>query len=259
MEMTHSTPKRGRRIRWEDVDRSRCDIQVALEALEQAKALKSPRTLGWYRSTVRAFREWLSECGYPTIIAELTPEIVQTYLADEAQRNYRRGHRIRHDHQTGEIIRYLVEIPGRLSEHSLNTTIRCLRAFGRWLVKSTERSLSSIAHPAAVPSNAVRNLLYPKKRATLGVKVREVTLSQELYAKTGQSYALLLVEVTPNGAADAAGLTSGDVLLSINGVRLDSLDDLLDGLEMPAPNTAFVIEALRGGQVRLFSATPDKT
>lgn len=111
----------------------------------------------------------------------------------------------------------------------------------------------------AVPSNVARNLLYPKKRATLGVKVREVTLSQELYAKTGQSYALLLVEVTPSGAADAAGLMSGDVLLSINGDRLESLDDLLDGLEMPAPNTAFVIEALRGGQVRLFSATTHNT
>lgn len=136
METRHSTPKMGKRIRWEDVDKSRCDIEIALEALEQAKALKSPRTLGWYRSTLRAFREWLSECGYPTIIAELTPKIVQTYLADEAQRNYRRGHRIRHDHQTGEVVRYWVEIPGRLSEHSLNTTIRCLRAFGRWLVKS---------------------------------------------------------------------------------------------------------------------------
>ena len=131
-----STPKRGQRIRWEDVDRSRCDIQVALEALEQAKALKSPRTLGWYRSTLRAFRDQLSESGYPTTLDELTPEIVRTYLAEEAQRPYRRGHRIRHDRETGEIVRYWVEMPGRLSEHSLNTIIRCLRAFGRWLVKA---------------------------------------------------------------------------------------------------------------------------
>ncbi len=38
--------------------------------------------------------------------------------------------------KTGQSHRYIVELPGRLSEHTLNTTIRCLRSFGRWLVKN---------------------------------------------------------------------------------------------------------------------------
>ncbi len=111
----------------------------------------------------------------------------------------------------------------------------------------------------AVPSNAARKLVYPKKRATLGVKVREVTLSRELYAKTEQQYALLLVEVSPNGPAEVSGLMQGDVLLSINGTRLENLDDLLGGLEMPVSNTTLAIEALRSGQVTMFSVTPDNT
>lgn len=135
MGTANPTPKRGRRIRWEDVDKSKSDIQVALEAIQQAKALKSPRTLEWYRGTIGAFRDWLVASGCSTILVELTSDTVRAYLAREAAREYRIGHRIRHDPKTGQTQRYTVEIPGRLSEHSLNTAIRCLRAFGRWLVK----------------------------------------------------------------------------------------------------------------------------
>jgi hypothetical protein len=73
-----------KRIRWKDVDRSKTDIQFALESLEQAKALKSPRTLAWYRGNVRAIREWLIADGHSTVLADLTVEIVQSFIAAEA-------------------------------------------------------------------------------------------------------------------------------------------------------------------------------
>lgn len=126
---------RKHRIRWEDMDKSRSDIELALQSIQQAKALKSARTLQWYRSNLGDLRAWLLEFGYPTTLGDITPEMVRGYLAEEAARQYKVFHRRRKDPETGLYEHYRVELPGRLSEHSLNSKIRCLRAFGRWLVR----------------------------------------------------------------------------------------------------------------------------
>jgi site-specific recombinase XerD len=126
------------RIRWQDVDKSQADIQLALEALEQAKALKVARTRQWYRTNVGALRA----TGQSTILADLTPENVQAYLAEEATRD-RRAIRRRWTPQSAEYQPEEISLPGRLSEHSLNSKIRCLRAFGRWLVTHGWLAVSS--------------------------------------------------------------------------------------------------------------------
>lgn len=61
--------------------------------------------------------------------------------------------------------------------------------------------------------------------------------------------------VTPDSAADAAGIRSGDVLVSIEGKRLDWADDtaptekLLDHLATTEPGTQLKIEHRRDGQL----------
>jgi site-specific recombinase XerD len=115
------------------VDKRQADIQLALEALLQAKALKAARTREWYRWHVQAFRDWLVATDRSTRLADLTGETVQGYLAYEASRN-RLAHRPPRTTSDGHRAEW-VELPGRLSAHSLNSKIRCLRAFGRWLVK----------------------------------------------------------------------------------------------------------------------------
>ena len=35
------------RIKWQDADKGKADLLLALDSLEQAKALKSPRTIEW--------------------------------------------------------------------------------------------------------------------------------------------------------------------------------------------------------------------
>ena len=61
--------------------------------------------------------------------------------------------------------------------------------------------------------------------------------------------------VTPDSAADAAGIRSGDVLLSIDGLQLDWADDtdpqakLLDKLAAIEPGTRFEIRHRRDGEV----------
>ncbi len=126
---------RNNRIRWEDMDKSKSDIQVALAAIQQAKALKSARTQQWYQSNITTFRGWLVEAGYPTTLSNITADMVRGFLAEEASRRFKVAYRRRKTIETGEYERYRVELPGRLSEHSLNTKIRCLRSFGRWLVR----------------------------------------------------------------------------------------------------------------------------
>ncbi len=126
---------RRNRIQWGEMDKTRSDVALALQALQQAKALKSARTLQWYRSHVGDFRAWLVETGYPTTLADITPEIVREYLSEEGARRYKVAYRRRKNPETGLFEQYRVELPGRLSEHSLNSKIRCLRAFGRWLVR----------------------------------------------------------------------------------------------------------------------------
>ncbi len=126
---------RRNRIQWGDMDKSKSDIALALESLQRAKALKSARTLQWYRSNVGDFRAWLVETGHSTVLAEITVEIVREYLAEEGARRYKVAYRRRKNHETGGYEHYRVELPGKLSEHSLNSKIRCLRAFGRWLVR----------------------------------------------------------------------------------------------------------------------------
>jgi len=64
----------------------------------------------------------------------------------------------------------------------------------------------------AVPGNAALDFLRRGARPSLGVVLRQV------------SQGLLLLEVEPNGAADAASLKAGDVLLG----SFDNLSDALD-------------------------------
>ena len=78
----------------------------------------------------------------------------------------------------------------------------------------------------AIPSNAVAEFV---RRGTsgvmLGVTVRPVLLEDR------RSIALLVLEVSPGGAAEAASVLIGDLLLGANGRRFHSADDLSDTIE----------------------------
>jgi site-specific recombinase XerD len=102
----------------------------------QAKALKADRTREWYRANVGYFRAWLVANDHSPILAHVTSEVVHGYVAAEAGRRVRLRYRQSWNAESKAYERICIQMPGRLSEHSLNSRIRALRAFGRWLVRN---------------------------------------------------------------------------------------------------------------------------
>jgi serine protease Do len=74
----------------------------------------------------------------------------------------------------------------------------------------------------AVPSNAVARALKQKaSRAPLGIVARPV----EIALRGGARFGMLVLEIVKGGAAEAASLMLGDILVGIDGRSLDSMDD----------------------------------
>jgi serine protease Do len=106
----------------------------------------------------------------------------------------------------------------------------------------------------AIPSNIVRNVYEQIRkdghvhRGEIGVSVQSIT--PDLAAALGlkQDTGVILGDVTPEGPADEAGLKPGDIIVSLNGRRLDSARDFETALyRIPLKETA-TVEALRGSQ-----------
>jgi serine protease Do len=85
----------------------------------------------------------------------------------------------------------------------------------------------------AVPSNAAARFLRKGARPSLGVVLRPVSIG------------LLLLEVDPNGAAAAASLRAGDILIG-------SFDDLSDALD--SGREVLRLQFFRGDQMRIREA-----
>ena len=60
---------------------------------------------------------------------------------------------------------------------------------------------------------------------------------------------IVVTGVAPNGPADTAGITVNDVLLSVNGVRLESASKTLDMIAETQPGTELVLEISRNEQI----------
>lgn len=93
----------------------------------------------------------------------------------------------------------------------------------------------------AIPSDAVAEFLKRGSRPALGVVVQPVR-------ERGLGVGLLVLEVLPRSAAESASLLIGDLLVSVNGSRLASVEDLGDALDAGGP--VLHIGFLRGDRGR---------
>lgn len=124
---------------------------------------------------------------------------------------------------------------------------------------------SYIGYSFAVPSSIVKKVVVDLKeygvvqRALLGVQYRAI--DAEFMEERGEELGISeiggawVAEVTAGGAAEAAGIQKGDIILSIDGKKIDSsakLSEIVAGLR---PGEKVKISVKREGKVKLFEVT----
>jgi serine protease Do len=104
----------------------------------------------------------------------------------------------------------------------------------------------------AVPSAAVERFLQAQgRRPILGVTTRPVVLERP----AGRALGLLILEIAPASAAQAAGLLIGDILLGAAGQAWERPEDLSMALAAAGFGAALTFDVLRGGRQLAVEAT----
>jgi len=93
------------------------------------------------------------------------------------------------------------------------------------------------------------------KRGYLGVAGQPVALSERQRGADGPEHALLIVGVSADSPAEAAGLMVGDILIEFDGQTLESPEDLLDLLVGDRVGRQVPLRVLRGGASQTLSVT----
>lgn len=93
------------------------------------------------------------------------------------------------------------------------------------------------------------------KRGYLGVAGQSAKLPERLRTTDERSHGLLIVEVSSNSPAEAAGILVGDVLTAFDGEPIESPVDLLALLQGDRVGRAVTIRLLRGGAPTDLSVT----
>ena len=112
---------------------------------------------------------------------------------------------------------------------------------------------------AIPPSNIARSveaLLQHGRieRGWLGVAMQPVAVPEEMRAATGQESALMVMSASKDSPAATAGITIGDVLLEIDGVKLDGMHALSDRLGPDSVGKQVEVRLIRAGAILSVTA-----
>jgi Do/DeqQ family serine protease len=113
----------------------------------------------------------------------------------------------------------------------------------------------------AVPSNMVKKIVGDLidfgsvKRAILGITMQEITdkIADELKLSTRNG--VYIVEVLKGGAADKAGIKSGDILLSIDSLKITTPASVQETVSRYSPDDVAEVVVLRDGKEKSFEVT----
>jgi S1-C subfamily serine protease len=96
------------------------------------------------------------------------------------------------------------------------------------------------------------------RRAHIGIAAQQASIARrlQLAAELEQSTAAMITAVEPGSPAAAAGLTSGDMIVALDGKAVTGSDDLIRILTGERIGRAVDIEVLRLGKRRRFSLVP---
>lgn len=124
---------------------------------------------------------------------------------------------------------------------------------------------SYIGYSFAVPESIVKKVVIDLKeygivqRAMLGISYRPVdqTFIDEQGEETGikEIGGAYVALVDPEGAASAAGIRKGDVIVSINGVKINDRATLSEQIGKHRPNDKVKISVKRGDDMKHFEVT----
>ncbi|HWZ91198.1 MAG TPA: PDZ domain-containing protein, partial [Polyangiaceae bacterium] len=120
------------------------------------------------------------------------------------------------------------------------------------LLRSTPLTL-----PVATIERVVGALLTHGRiqRGYLGVSSSPARLPESVADSAGQRAGLILIGLQPGGPAEQAGFLLGDVLLSLDGQKLESIGELQAALEDRVAR-AVPVKLLRAGVAQELSVTP---
>jgi len=113
----------------------------------------------------------------------------------------------------------------------------------------------------AVPGNLVRKVIKDLRdhgvvqRGILGVFIDDLTEERARQLGLPSIEGVYITRTTPGGAAEKAGLREGDVVISINGKKTQTLPEMQEQLGSYRPNNVLSIEYIRNGKKAKASAT----
>lgn len=113
----------------------------------------------------------------------------------------------------------------------------------------------------AIPVNVARNIMDrlvkdgKVTRGYLGVGIQTLTPDLAKEFNVPNSSGVLIGEVTPNGAADAAGLKSGDIITKFDGKPVSDNSKLQWLVAQKSPNSKVELTILRQGKEKVMSVT----
>jgi len=117
----------------------------------------------------------------------------------------------------------------------------------------------SFAVPVSIAKKVVSDLMeYGEvQRGLLGVSIAEVSkeIAAELDIKLNKIEGVFILEVSPNGGAMEAGLKPGDIIVAIDGERVNSVPELQERVSRHRPGEKVNIMALRDGKQKPFEVT----
>jgi serine protease DegQ len=115
----------------------------------------------------------------------------------------------------------------------------------------------AVVIPAGIAWKSVAHVLEHGRPRTgfLGVTGQSVRLPDRQRGNVTQERGLLVMAVTPEGPADAAGVLIGDVILALDRQPVGSTDELLNLLTSDRVGRAVPLQVLRGGETRELTVT----
>ncbi|MBN1597624.1 MAG: Do family serine endopeptidase [Bacteroidales bacterium] len=115
----------------------------------------------------------------------------------------------------------------------------------------------SFAVPVAIVAKVVKDLkeFGVVQRAILGVSIQDITAELAKEKDLDKIEGVYIASVRDDGAAKAAGIKEGDVIISINGVNVNSSGELQEQVSRYRPNDIVTVVVKRDGKMKQFEVT----